>query len=188
MQEGPHEAMTETIILPGIGGSCRNHWQSYWEAANPSFRRFRPNNWNQPDQENWITALGDAIKAASEPPLIIAHSLGCLLVAHAAQRNIGSIRGAFLVSVPDPDGAVFPREAKSFGRVPYEPLPFASLIVASTDDPLGSLTYARKCALAWQSELIEIGAHGHINAESGLGAWHEGLALYRQFCIRTGVL
>lgn len=179
--------MTETIILPGIGGSGQNHWQSYWEAANPSFRRFKPHDWNQPDLENWIIALDDAIRAARKPPLIIAHSLGCLLVAHAARRNIGSIRGAFLVSVPDPGGAEFPREAQSFDLVPYDPLPFASMIVASSDDPFGSLRYARECASSWQSEFVEIGAHGHINAESGLGTWHEGLALYRQFCVRTGV-
>ncbi len=30
------------IILPGIGGSGIEHWQTHWEAQDPSMKRFAP--------------------------------------------------------------------------------------------------------------------------------------------------
>jgi predicted alpha/beta hydrolase family esterase len=54
------------------------------------------------------------------------------------------------------------------------------LVVASTNDPFGSADYARRCAEAWGSEFIQAGAVGHINADSGLGEWPEGLTLLRR--------
>jgi predicted alpha/beta hydrolase family esterase len=35
-------------------------------------------------------------------------------------------------------------------------------------------------AKAWGSELIDLGERGHINAQSGLGDWPQGLALLNQ--------
>ena len=51
--------------------------------------------------------------------------------------------------------------------------------MASSDDPFGSLAQARQLAAAWGSGFHELGARGHINADSGLGDWDEGLALLR---------
>ena len=44
------------------------------------------------------------------------------------------------------------------------------------------LTFERAGALAadWGARLVDGGARGHINAESGLGAWPQGQALMRQ--------
>jgi hypothetical protein len=58
-----------------------------------------------------------------------------------------------------------------------QPLPFASILVSSTDDPYGGVDFARACAAAWGSRLVSIGAAGHINSASGYGEWPEGLAL-----------
>ncbi|MFL6643705.1 MAG: alpha/beta hydrolase, partial [Paraburkholderia fungorum] len=33
---------------------------------------------------------------------------------------------------------------------------------------------SQACAEAWGSRWIDIGARGHINADSGLGDWDEG--------------
>ena len=74
--------MTDIVILPGIGGSGALHWQTRWEKTNPRYRRFQPTDWNQPDLEDWISALDRAVGAAPKPPLLVAHSLACLLVAH----------------------------------------------------------------------------------------------------------
>ncbi|MDK1373319.1 MULTISPECIES: alpha/beta hydrolase [unclassified Sinorhizobium] len=173
--------MTNIIILPGISGSGEAHWQTLWEKEDPRMQRFRPTNWNEPQLPDWISALERSVTAAPAPPILVAHSLACLLVAHWQQVSTLPIAGAFLVAVPDPQGAAFPNEAKSFANPPTGALRFPSLIVASADDPYGTLDYARARAGQWQSRLVEIGACGHINGESGLRDWPAGLDLLRSF-------
>ncbi len=84
-----------------------------------------------------------------------------------------------LVAVPNPTRDGFPNEATGFAPLPLEPLAFPSLVVASSNDPFSSLEHSRACANAWGSRLVNIGAQGHINAASNLGAWAEGLELLR---------
>jgi len=49
--------------------------------------------------------------------------------------------------------------------------------VFSQNDEWVTPARARQFAEAWGSELVDIGAAGHINAASGYGAWPAGLAL-----------
>ena len=174
--------MAAFIVLPGIGGSGETHWQSHWQSGDPSFKRFQPADWDRPDPADWTRALEAAIDASGQPPVLLAHSLACLLVAHAARGIAGRIRGAFLVAVPDPDGPAFPAEAAGFRHVPSRALPFPALIVASADDPYGSLDHARKRARDWDAGIVEIGDRGHINGASNLGAWRQGRMLLDAFC------
>lgn len=174
--------MRKMITLPGIGGSGDTHWQSRWEQTEPRFHRFVPASWEHPDLEDWVQALERAVADSAEPPVLVAHSLACLLVAHWAARSTSPIAGAFLVSVPNPDGPAFPLDAASFRSVPSVPLRFASLIVASSDDPYGDLAYVGQRARDWQTGLVVAGALGHINASSGLGDWAQGRGLLEAFC------
>lgn len=174
--------MTSFLSLPGIGGSDAAHWQSQWEAGTPSFTRFQPADWDRPDLEDWLHALDSAIAQAATPPVLVAHSLACLLVAHAADRIADRVAGAFLVAVPDPDGAAFPAEAAGFARPPRRPLPFPAVIVASSNDPYASLDHVTARAEEWNARVIDIGAHGHINSASGLGSWTHGRQLLEAFC------
>lgn len=144
--------MPDIIILPGIGNSGDTHWQSRWQAQYPAMRRFRPSGWDRPVLDDWIAALDREIAASSAPPLLIGHSLACLLVAHwaarAALQASRRIAGAFLVSVPDPAGPAFPPEAADFAPVPDHPLPFPALVIASSDDPFATPDHAKGCAAA----------------------------------------
>jgi len=65
--------------------------------------------------------------------------------------------------------------------VPDHALRFASLIIASTNDPYGTLEVTQRQARDWRSGLIVAGAFGHINAASGLGDWPQGRALLDAF-------
>jgi len=47
----------------------------------------------------------------------------------------------------------------------------------ANDDPYADFTFARRVAAAWGSELVDAGARGHLNAESGLDDWPEGRRL-----------
>jgi uncharacterized protein len=174
--------MTVFITLPGIGGSGEKHWQTAWERGDYRFRRFKPTSWDQPELDDWISALESEISEDRGSIVLIAHSLACLLVVHWAARTAKSVAGAVLVAVPDPQGANFPSAAKSFAPVPDARLPFPAIILASEDDPYGSIEYATERSKTWGAPLIKLGALGHINSASNLGAWSQGRALIDAFC------
>lgn len=165
------------LILPGIGNSGCEHWQSLWEASNASFRRVVQRDWDRPARSDWVESLEKAVSAAGSQTVLVAHSLACLVVAHWAAQYRQRIQGALLVAVPDPQGPNFPKEATGFSPVPKQPLPFKSIVVASSDDPYGTIEHSSECASAWRSRLVTVGAAGHINASSGLGRWSEGFEL-----------
>jgi predicted alpha/beta hydrolase family esterase len=55
------------------------------------------------------------------------------------------------------------------------------LIVASSNDPYSTIDYAHQRRNQWNTGIVEVGPHGHINASSGLGAWEQGRALLTAF-------
>lgn len=168
------------LLLPGIGDSGPGHWHSLWEAEQPGFVRVRQDDWEAPRCADWCATLEAAVAAHGEDVVLAAHSLGCLLVAHWAATTTRRVRGALIVAPPDPDGLIFPATATGFAPVPLRPLPFPSIVVASANDPYARFAFAEDCARAWGSRLVSVGDCGHINSESGLGAWPQGLALLRE--------
>lgn len=167
--------MRGIAIIPGIGNSGAAHWQTHWECRLPGARRLSVADWDRPDLNNWITGVDQLVAAFEQPPILVAHSLGCLLVAHWAGR--APVAGALLVAPPDPNGPAFPAEAVGFGPVPRHPLPFPTIIVASSNDPYGGVEHAVALASAWNADLALAGALGHINGASGLEDWPRGRAL-----------
>ncbi len=168
------------LILPGIGNSGPEHWQSLWERSNPSFVRVQQRDWDSPVCHEWLEVLEETVARVGANAVLVAHSLSCVLVAHwAAKTNLG-IQGALLVALPDPEGPNFPKEAIGFSPLPRKPFAFPSILVASTNDPYASVEFAKSAASAWGSRLVTIGPVGHINAESGLGEWEEGFSLLQQ--------
>ncbi len=173
-------AALPVITLPGIDGSGASHWQSRWEAADPTFTRFQPTSWTVPTYTDWAHAIDDAVLASPRPPLLIAHSLATLAVASWVVESGRPIAGAVLVSVPDPAGPSFPTRATGFS-LSTQRLPCPSLVLASSDDPYGTLDHQRRAASVWGASLIELGHHGHVNEESGLGFWVRGHELVSAF-------
>ncbi|MBK5282371.1 MAG: serine hydrolase family protein [Nitrospiraceae bacterium] len=169
------------LILPGLGNSGPQHWQTLWELRHPEWQRVNFGNWDSPVCDDWVRALDIAVQACPSPPVLVAHSLACLLVAHWAHRSALAAKGAFLVALPDPQRAGFPAAARGFAPVPMVPFTFRSLMVGSANDPFGSLAHAKDCAMAWGSTVVDIGPAGHINTDSGYGEWNEGYALLQQF-------
>ncbi|CAN7412842.1 alpha/beta hydrolase [Trinickia sp. LjRoot230] len=175
-------SLTKTLVLPGYGNSGDGHWQTRWEARDAAFERVAMPDWDHPVCADWRDALDRTVAAHGTSPLLLAaHSLGSLTAvmwAATAQRAGQDVRakvaGALLVAVPDPRGPGFPADASGYDEVPMEPLPFPAIVVASSDDPYGSLDFTQRCAQAWGARFTNIGPRGHINAESGLGDWDEG--------------
>lgn len=167
------------LILPGLGGSGPDHWQTRWARRHPEFVTVVQDDWDRPDLSGWIARLDDAVLSAKAPPVLVAHGLACLLVplwdAACAQRTI---RAALLVAPPDP--AKLPPEAAGFAALPQMPLTFPSLVVCSSDNDRCSPERTRELAGIWYSEVVEIGPAGHVDAASGLGDWDAGYALLQQ--------
>lgn len=177
------------VILPGIGGSGPKHWQSLWEdqwrvSARP-FLRMMPADWDHPDLDDWIMALDAALAQIPAPPVLVAHSLSCLLVVHWAARQqntaLRAIKGVFMVAPPNPASAQFPVEAAGFASVPQHELPFPTLLVGSENDPYAHPEHMARCARNWQAGLVMAGALGHINEASNIGDWPQGQALLTAF-------
>jgi predicted alpha/beta hydrolase family esterase len=170
-----------TFILPGLGNSGPEHWQSYWEREDPSCRRVMQAEWDAPRIADWVRTLSVAITDSKQPIALVAHSSSCALVAHwaraATAEALARVRGALLVAPSDPDGPNYPSGPIGFAPMPLDPLPFPSIVVASTDDIYISLAQARVYANAWGSSFVNVGAAGHINSASGLGRWAVGHAL-----------
>lgn len=168
---------TRALMVPGLWSSGPEHWQTHWEAADPSFRRVEQFDWDAPERREWVQRLDDAVRETGRGVVLAAHSLGCATVVHWAGLTGRTVRGALLVAPADVDGPGFPLEARGFAPMPLRPLPFPSILVASEDDSYLSMERARIMAEAWGSRLVEVGARGHLNSASGLGAWPEGRAL-----------
>jgi predicted alpha/beta hydrolase family esterase len=168
---------TTALMVPGLWDSGPEHWHTHWERADPRFARVAQRDWDAPEVREWVRTLDDAVHGAGHDVVLVAHSLGCATVVHWAGLPGRMVRGALLVAPADVDGAGFPLEARGFAPMPLKPLPFPSILVASTDDSYLSLERARLFAEAWGSRLVEVGAKGHLNSASGLGDWPEGRAL-----------
>ncbi|MFL5578557.1 MAG: RBBP9/YdeN family alpha/beta hydrolase [Gemmatimonadaceae bacterium] len=175
------------LTIPGWTGSGPEHWQSRWERADPGIRRVEQADWDAPAVADWVAALDASIREVPAPPVLVAHSLGCLTVAHwAARAATCDVVGALLVAPPDVEHGDTPAPLRPFAPVPRDRLPFVSVVVASRDDPFCSFDRAAAIAAAWGAEFVDAGHSGHLNTAAGLGEWPAGQALLR--ALQTRVL
>jgi uncharacterized protein len=172
---------TPLLILPGLNNSGPQHWQTLWQKRRTDVRRLEPERWNAPELDDWMSALDRGVEGCAAPPLLVAHSLGCLLsVCWASQHRPDlAVAGAFLVAPPNFKRKEFP--APSFTQVPEVPLPYPALVVASTNDPYCPIEVAAELAAKWEAGFVSVGPRGHIATEPGNGDWAEGWNLLQAF-------
>ncbi len=166
------------LTLPGWQGSGPEHWQSRWETLY-GYERVEQNDWQRPLRGDWSVRLDEVMADASEPVVLVAHSLGCQLVAWwaAHSRHVKRVSAAVLVAPPDVEQQhELLQRLHSWTPIARQALPFKTLVLASSDDPYCSLERAQAMVADWGAEFVDLGALGHINAESGLGDWPEGHA------------
>ena len=166
------------LLLPGWQNSGAEHWQSRWQTAY-GYPRVEQHDWLRPLRGDWIARLEEVLLQCETPVVLVAHSLGCLLVAAwaAHSRNSHRVRAALLVAPGDAEREEMRPLLASWAPIPLQRLPFPSTLVASRNDPNCSWERAQQFASAWGCDFIDCGNAGHINAESGLGAWPQGHAL-----------
>jgi hypothetical protein len=174
------ELAATCIYVAGIGNSGPDHWQYMWYKRGGRGVWVEHESWDAPVRDEWVADLDAVLTSATGPKVVIAHSLGCSVVAAwAAEHSDDAIAGAFLVAVPNVLGPNFPTDAEGFGSLAYQPLPFPTVVVASDNDPYGSAEHAAAVAASTGAQLVNVGEKGHINSSSGLDDWPEGWEIFR---------
>ena len=128
----------------------------------------RQDDFDDPRLITWAARLDQVRRRDPRPALFIAHSFGALTTVHSLARDGANVAGALLVAPADPE---------KFGvadLLPALALPCPTIVIASANDPWMQAERAERWAARWGSELIDAGPLGHINADSGLGDWHDG--------------
>jgi len=166
------------LLLPGWLDSDAEHWQSRWERRH-GWRRVTQSDWLWPKRGDWMARLEEVLLESDVPAVLVAHSLGCHLVAAWAAHSLHTARvsGALLVAPPDIERDDLPPNLHAWRPIIRQPLPFAAIAVTSSDDPYGAPQRTARLVQQWGARPVALGAAGHINAATGLGDWPAGQAL-----------
>jgi predicted alpha/beta hydrolase family esterase len=175
--------MTEptVVLVPGLRGPVEDHWQTRLAATLPNARMLPPLGRTEPSLDARVAQLVHVVSEVEGPVVLVAHSAGVLVTVHWAVWYRGSsVAGALLATPPTLADELPPeypsiRELRSHGWLPIPrlPLPFPSIVAASSDDPLGNPVRLRALARAWGSRWHQLGAVGHLNPASGFGEWEQ---------------
>jgi uncharacterized protein len=166
------------LIVPGLRDPVAQHWQTLLAARQPRVRSVSPMGREDLDCTARVAAIEREAQAVEGPLVIVAHSAGCIMVAHWAMQTKRAVRGALLATPPDlessaPDGypTIDALRAGGWLPVPRTRLPFRSIVAASRNDLLGRFDRVAELALDWGGALADLGEVGHLNPASGHGDW-----------------
>jgi uncharacterized protein len=176
-----HTTPHTILLLPGWHGNGPDHWQTHWAQQHPA-TKVEQSDWMKPLRGDWLIQLEEAVLAATQATnskvVLVAHSLGCVLVAAwaAHSQNTHRVHAALLVAPADVECAPLLHQLPTWQPIALQPLPFASRVLASQNDEFCSFDRATALAQHWGSNLVDMGRTGHINSQSQLGAWPDGWA------------
>lgn len=173
--------MLTTVFVAGYGNSTEGHWQYAWHKRISNSYWVEQADWNSPDCADWVEALDALVQTIEGPILFVSHSLGGNTIVEWSRKSSANIFGAFMVAVPDVQSEHFPNEISGYQTPPLEKLPFPSMVLASTNDPYSTLDRTGYYAQAWGSDQTIVGDLKHVNADSNIGEWPEGLDLLDKF-------
>ena len=98
-------AMSTVLIVPGLRDHVAQHWQTLLEArlraAGRPVASVPPMGREDLDCAARVAAIERAAQAISGLVVLVAHSGGCVMVAHWAQQTKRPIQGALLATPPD---------------------------------------------------------------------------------------
>ena len=169
------------LIVPGLRDHVEEHWQTHLERKLSCVRKVVCVPALEADKLSCaarVSAIQRTLETIEGPIIVVAHSAGVVMLVHWAQKHARELEGVLLAAPPDfesplPAGYPTPDALQTNGwlPVPRHALPFRSIAAASTNDPLATLDRVTQMASDWGSELVNVGALGHINPASGFGEW-----------------
>jgi hypothetical protein len=167
------------LILHGYQASGPGHWQT-WLAG-----RLRSGeatvaypdlpDADSPQLQSWLDGLAGELDALPEPPVVLCHSLACLLWLHHAAAGGRPAARVLLVAPPSQTGA--PEELAAFFPPPLDPdalaasAPDGARLVCSDDDPFCPEGAAELYGGPLRLPVDLLSGYGHINPDAGLGPW-----------------
>ena len=134
------------VLVPGLRGSVEDHWQTTagrdgCPPRGPCRRSAARTRACRPA----ITLLDRIVEDVEGPVILVAHSAGVLVTVHWAATYRGSkVVGALLATPPALAEELPPAYpsivscATTGAADPRRPLPFPSILAASSNDPLGN--------------------------------------------------
>ena len=173
--------MVHTVIVPGVGGSNQNHWQSWLENQLSHSTRVQQTNWDKPILKQWVKELIKVLEATDDQIQIVAHSFGCLTSLAAlneAPELAQKIKKLILVAPANPKrfgangfaaDSIGDYQAYFYGLKVLVP----TTMLISEDDPWFAFDEVNALAAAWKIKPINLGKVGHINVASGFGPFPE---------------
>ncbi|MBE2314979.1 alpha/beta fold hydrolase [Solirubrobacter sp. CPCC 204708] len=157
------------LILHGYQGSGPGHWQS-WLAGRLRSGEATVHFPDLPDADHpqldaWLDALEREMDQFAEPPVVVCHSLACVLWLHHVERGGKPAERVLLVAPPSRAGV--PEALEPFFPVPDVRPGNARLVCAENDPycPEG----AANVFTGLPTDVLP--AQGHINPEAGYGPW-----------------
>ena len=174
------------LIVPGLRDHVALHWQTLLEAhlraAGRPVAVVPPLGRDDLDCDTKVAAIEHAAQTIDGPIVIVAHSGGCVMLAHWARGTQRPMHAALLAAPPDfdrplPEGYPTLEALRASGwlPVPRTRLPFPSIVAASRNDPLADYDRVVGLARDWGSRLVDLGEVGHLNPASGFGEWPQAL-------------
>ena len=188
MREMPLSREPVTVlIVPGLREHVPGHWQTLLAQQLGRVRTVPPLEHDKLSCAARVAAIETELQRIDGPVVLVAHSAGAIMVAHWARRASRPIHGALLAAPADletPLPAGYPElpvlREHGWLPIPRGPLPFRSIVAASTNDPLARFERVAGLAADWGSRLEDIGAAGHLNPASGFGEWPRAMALLEE--------
>ncbi|GAA3367475.1 alpha/beta hydrolase [Streptomyces sannanensis] len=175
------------VIVPGLRDHVPDHWQTILADKIANARTVPPLTDDRLSCDAQVAALEGVLSDISGPVVLAAHSAGVMTTVHWARRHRRPVEGALLAAPPDfdtplPEG--YPTQdalhANGWTPVPRTPLPFPSIVAASTNDPLADFARVAGLARVWGSRLVDLGPVGHLNPAAGYGEWPRAEELIRE--------
>ncbi|HJV94795.1 MAG TPA: alpha/beta fold hydrolase [Albitalea sp.] len=179
--------MPAVLIVPGLRDHVPQHWQTLLAAKLERVRTVPPLEHDKLSCAARVAAIEHALAQIDGPVVLVAHSAGAIMVAHWAAQSRRAIHAALLAAPADletamPEGYPPLEALRSNGwlPIPRAPLPFASIVAASSNDPLARYERVVQMSHDWGSRLVDVGAVGHLNPAAGFGEWPRGEELVRE--------
>ena len=166
------------LILHGLEGSGPGHWQTWLagrlRAADAQVAYPDLPDADRPELRSWLDALARELDALASPPVVLCHSLACVLWLHHAAAGGALASRLLLVAPPSPESELEPLQ--SFLPAPLDAgalrasAPEGVRMVCSDDDPYCP-EGAQRAYAALDVETDVLSGRGHLNPDAGLGPW-----------------
>lgn len=174
------------LIVPGLRGDVPEHWQSHLQREAPRAITVAPLAIDGMSRQARVANFARTLERADGPVVLVAHSAGCMIVAHWVASGGGDARivAALLATPADIEADLppgYPRRdalaANGWLPAPAARLPFRTIVGASRNDPLATYARVEAFAAAWGAQIEDLGAVGHLNPAAGFGPWPQATAL-----------